>query len=90
MADQIEELNAKIRELEEALEAEKKRKGPIREKIEAMSSEVVDSNPYRWDDKKKTHCTKTPRSTMERIGWTIDQKMWVFFIFTYQRSGSIA
>ena len=47
MADQIEELNAKIRELEEALEAEKKRKGPIREKIEAMSSEVVDSNPYR-------------------------------------------
>lgn len=46
MADQIEELNAKIRELEEALEAEKKRKGPIREKIEAMSSEVVDSNPY--------------------------------------------
>ena len=90
MADQIEELNAKIRELEEALEAEKKRKGPIREKIEAMSSEVVDSNPYRWDDKKKTHCTKTPRSTMERIGWTIDQKMWVFFIFTNQRSGSIA
>lgn len=47
MADQIEELNAKIRELEVALEAEKKRKGPIREKIEAMSSEVVDSNPYR-------------------------------------------
>lgn len=47
MADQIEELNAKIRELEEALEAEKKRKGPIREKIEAMSSDVVDSNPYR-------------------------------------------
>ena len=83
MADQIEELNAKIRELEVALEAEKKRKGPIREKIEAMSSEVVDSNPYRWDEKKKLTALKPPRSTMERIGWTIDQKMWVFFIFTY-------
>lgn len=60
MADQIEELNAKIRELEVALEAEKKRKGPIREKIEAMSSEVVDSNPYRWDEKKKLTALKPP------------------------------
>lgn len=46
MAEQIEELKNKIRELEMALDAEKKRKGPVREKIEAMTSEVVDSNPY--------------------------------------------
>lgn len=47
MADEIEGLKAKIKELEIALETEKKRKGPMREKIEEMSSEVVDSNPYR-------------------------------------------
>ncbi|XP_068687549.1 ubiquitin-like modifier-activating enzyme 5 isoform X1 [Montipora foliosa] len=46
MAEQIEELKTKIKELEMALDAEKKRKGPVREKIEAMTSEVVDSNPY--------------------------------------------
>lgn len=46
MADKIEELKAKIKELEIALEMEKKRKGPVREKINEMSSEVVDSNPY--------------------------------------------
>ena len=49
MADEIEGLKAKIKELEIALEAERKRKGPMREKIEQMSSEVVDSNPYRYD-----------------------------------------
>lgn len=47
MAVKIEELKAKIKELEIALEMEKKRKGPVREKINEMSSEVVDSNPYR-------------------------------------------
>lgn len=46
MADKVEELKAKIKELEIALEMEKKRKGPVREKINEMSSEVVDSNPY--------------------------------------------
>ena len=54
MAEQIEELKNKIRELEMALDAEKKRKGPVREKIEAMTSEVVDSNPYRWAFKVST------------------------------------
>lgn len=49
MADKIEELKAKIKELEIALEMEKKRKGPVREKINEMSSEVVDSNPYRQE-----------------------------------------
>lgn len=49
MADKIEELKAKIKELEIALEMEKKRKGPVREKINEMSSEVVDSNPYRYE-----------------------------------------
>lgn len=47
MAEEIEGLKAKIKELEIALETERKRKGPMREKIQAMSSEVVDSNPYR-------------------------------------------
>lgn len=46
MAEEIEGLKAKIKELEIALETERKRKGPMREKIQAMSSEVVDSNPY--------------------------------------------
>ena len=47
MAEEIEGLRAKIKELEVALETEKKRKGLVRKKIEQMSSEVVDSNPYR-------------------------------------------
>lgn len=46
MAEGIEELRVKIKELEMALESEKKRKGYVRKKIEQMSSEVVDSNPY--------------------------------------------
>lgn len=46
MAEEIERLNAKIKVLEIALENERKRKGPVREKIQEMSSEVVDSNPY--------------------------------------------
>lgn len=46
MAEGIEELEVKIKELEMALESEKKRKGYVRKKIEQMSSEVVDSNPY--------------------------------------------
>jgi len=48
MADEIEGLKAKIKDLETALETERKRKGPMREKIQEMSSEVVDSNPYRY------------------------------------------
>lgn len=47
MAEEIEGLRAKIKELEVALETEKKRKGLVRKKIDQMSSEVVDSNPYR-------------------------------------------
>jgi len=47
MAGEIEGLKAKIKELEIALENERKRKGPMREKIDEMSPEVVDSNPYR-------------------------------------------
>lgn len=48
MADEVERLQAKISELESALENEqKKSKGPRREKIVNMSSEVIDSNPYR-------------------------------------------
>lgn len=47
MADEIEGLKTKIKDLEIALENERKRKGPMREKINEMSSEVVDSNPYR-------------------------------------------
>lgn len=47
MAEEIKKLEDRIIELEKALEMERKRKGPRREKIETMSSEVVDSNPYR-------------------------------------------
>ena len=48
MADEVVGLKSKIKELETALENERKRKGPMREKIVNMSSEVVDSNPYRF------------------------------------------
>lgn len=47
MADETERLKSKIAELEKALEIERRKKGPRREKIDEMSSEVVDSNPYR-------------------------------------------
>ncbi|KAK3708372.1 hypothetical protein QZH41_014831, partial [Actinostola sp. cb2023] len=46
MAEEIQKLEDRIAELEKALETERKRKGPRREKIDTMSSEVVDSNPY--------------------------------------------
>lgn len=42
----IEKLEAIIKELEKKLEAAN-RKNVVREKIAQMSSEVVDSNPYR-------------------------------------------
>ena len=48
MADEIEKLKSKIADLEKSLENERKKKGPRREKINEMSSEVVDSNPYRY------------------------------------------
>ncbi|XP_031564378.1 ubiquitin-like modifier-activating enzyme 5 [Actinia tenebrosa] len=46
MEDEIQKLKNRVVELEKALDLERKRKGPRREKIELMSSEVVDSNPY--------------------------------------------
>lgn len=42
----IEKLEAIIKELEKKLEAAS-RQNVVREKINEMSSEVVDSNPYR-------------------------------------------
>ncbi|KAL4217529.1 Ubiquitin-like modifier-activating enzyme 5 [Mactra antiquata] len=44
----VEDLQKKIKELEQALEEEKQknRQGAVRQKISEMSSEVVDSNPY--------------------------------------------
>jgi hypothetical protein len=47
MEDEVQKLKNRVAELEKSLEMERKRKGPRREKIELMSSEVVDSNPYR-------------------------------------------
>lgn len=47
MEDEVQKLKNKVVELEKALDLERKRKGPRREKIDLMSSEVVDSNPYR-------------------------------------------
>ena len=47
MADrEVAELRARVEELEKQL----LRKGPRREKVERMSAEVVDSNPYRCVD----------------------------------------
>jgi len=44
----MEELKNQIKDLEQQLEAEKqKNKAIVRTKITQMSSEVVDSNPYR-------------------------------------------
>ena len=44
----MEELKARIAELESQLEAERNKSKVKREKITQMSSEVVDSNPYRY------------------------------------------
>ncbi|CAG9796839.1 unnamed protein product [Diatraea saccharalis] len=42
----VEELQRKVRELEVKLAAAQGTTGPVRQKIDVMSSEVVDSNPY--------------------------------------------
>lgn len=42
----IEELQKKVKQLEEELE-KSRQSGAVRTKISQMSSEVVDSNPYR-------------------------------------------
>lgn len=44
----VEELQKKVKELEAQLAAAQGNMGPVREKIDVMSSEVVDSNPYRY------------------------------------------
>ena len=46
MAEDLETLKARIKELEEIL-AQQNDTQPARSKIDKMSSEVVDSNPYR-------------------------------------------
>lgn len=43
----VEELKAKIQQLEAELKQLRDDKGGAREKIAQMSGEVVDSNPYR-------------------------------------------
>lgn len=43
----VPELLLKIKDLERQLSESKQKKGPVREKIVQISSEVVDSNPYR-------------------------------------------
>ena len=43
----IEDLQKRIKELEQQLNEEQSKGGAIRTKISQMSSEVVDSNPYR-------------------------------------------
>lgn len=44
----VEELQRKVKELEAKLSAAQGNVGPGRQKIQVMSSEVVDSNPYRF------------------------------------------
>lgn len=44
----VEELQKKVQELEAKLAAVQVNAGPARQKIDVMSSEVVDSNPYRY------------------------------------------
>jgi hypothetical protein len=46
--DSTKELELRVKELEKQLELEKQKHEPVREKIVQMSSEVVDSNPYRY------------------------------------------
>ena len=48
MAEDLETLKARIKELEELLAQKNGDIQPARNKIEKMSSEVVDSNPYRF------------------------------------------
>lgn len=43
----VEELQGRIRELEEELRKVKSSHGCHRDKIDKMSAEVLDSNPYR-------------------------------------------
>lgn len=45
----VEELQKKVIELEAKLAALQGNAGPVRQKIDVMSSEVVDSNPYRYN-----------------------------------------
>jgi hypothetical protein len=47
MAEDLETLKARIKELEELLAQKNVDTRPTRSKIDKMSSEVVDSNPYR-------------------------------------------
>lgn len=47
LKSQLEAANRKIRELEESLKALRRENGITRHKIDKMSDEVVDSNPYR-------------------------------------------
>jgi ubiquitin-like modifier-activating enzyme 5 len=54
MAESVEQLQQRVQELERELALERSRRGPGggdggggRARIEKMSSEVVDSNPYR-------------------------------------------
>ena len=44
----VEDLQKKVKELEAKLAATQGNVGPVRQKIDVMSSEVVDSNPYRY------------------------------------------
>lgn len=44
----IEELQRKVKELEAKLAAAQGNAAPVRQKIDVMSAEVVDSNPYRY------------------------------------------
>lgn len=44
----VEELQNKVMELKARLAAAQSNARPARQKIDVMSSEVVDSNPYRY------------------------------------------
>lgn len=44
----VEELQKRVKDLEAQLAAAQGNAGPVRQKIDVMSSEVVDSNPYRY------------------------------------------
>lgn len=45
--DEVESLRQRIKELEDQLREKKDKDATARERIEHMSAEVVDSNPYR-------------------------------------------
>ena len=66
MAEDLETLKARIRELEEMLAQQHDIIQPARSRIDKMSSEVVDSNPYRSAKCLEYFCVCIRRTPMKK------------------------